>query len=65
MAEIQSILEGFILIGIAGIIGSLMIHIVDTISAPGYVPKKERLRRKALSESQVNKKHGKHSSKRK
>jgi hypothetical protein len=48
MAELQPILEGITLIAMAGLIGSLFIHVIDTITEPGYVPKKERKRLAAL-----------------
>lgn len=63
MAETNFILEGILMIGLVGLIASIFIHVLDTITSPGYVPKKERMRRAALLESQEKKKHGKHSKK--
>lgn len=48
MAELQYVLEGLLLVGMAGGIGSLLVWILETITAEGYVPKKERKRRAAL-----------------
>jgi hypothetical protein len=48
MADVQHILEGLALISVTGFIGSLLIHVLETITAPGYVPKKERIRRAKL-----------------
>jgi hypothetical protein len=61
--DIQHFLMGISALGVAGLIGSLGIHILDIITRPGYVPKKERLRRAALLEREQKKKHGKHNKK--
>jgi hypothetical protein len=55
MAELQHILEGLALLSVTGFIGSLLIHVLETITAPGYVPKKERLRRAALEKKRNHK----------
>jgi hypothetical protein len=57
--EFQNTLAaGIIQLALAGFIGSMSIWILDKITHPDYVPKKERLRRAALLESTQNKKHG-------
>jgi hypothetical protein len=59
MAETNFILEGILMVALVGTIASICLHVLETITEDGYVPKKERLRRAALLESQESKKHGK------
>ena len=60
LMESGVIAQGILTIAMLGLVCSLMIHVLETITADGYVPRKERLRRKALLDSQKIKNNGKH-----